>query len=154
MRYASFLGFLAVALLSLSCRQVDQAPSNPTEATAIIRVSLPPDWRIVENQSGQIPRGPHWGQEYKGPIGGRMVVAGPRAVNVLWRGSPGGARQDPVASEALEQWLMPGTYSDSWKLAVNPHAPVPAEALIEGAGVKSMPNPVTGLTRKNSSTRS
>jgi hypothetical protein len=141
LRCPPFCGLLAVTVLSLSCRQVDQAPSDPAEAAAIIRASLPPDWRVAENQSGQIPRGHHWGQEYKGPIGVRMVVVGPRAVNVSWRDSTGGAKQDPVASEALELWLMPGNYGDSWKSAVNPHAPVPPEAVIEGAGVKVYAQP-------------
>ena len=107
-------GTLAVLLFSVNCGRVERGPSSLAGAESIVRSALPVEWQVAEVESGQIPWGHHWGEDYQGPTGQRMVLVGPRTVNVSWCAQDGTWNRSPMAREALEIWIMPGNYRDSW----------------------------------------
>jgi hypothetical protein len=105
---------------------------SPNEALgqAAVRIErvLPAGWSIVENKSGEIPWGHHWCDEYSGPKGLKIVVVGPSQVSVEMQVS-GEWRSFSAAREALDIWVMPSQYSDSWKSSFCFHRPIQPAAI-------------------------
>ena len=129
-------GTLAVLLFSVNCGRVERGPSSLAGAESIVRSALPVEWQVAEVESGQIPWGHHWGEDYQGPTGQRMVLVGPRTVNVSWCAQDGTWNRSPMAREALVIWIMPGNYRDSWGSILSMHAPIPPKTVLNGRNVR------------------
>jgi hypothetical protein len=111
------------------------------QAAAGVAKALPSGWTIVERKSGEVPWGHHWCGEYSGTKGLKVVVKGVRPVHTEFRGRDGTWRAVPVATEALEVWLMPGDYSDSFWSWTCFHRPVQPTGVIERGPVRVYARP-------------
>jgi len=105
-------------------------------ATASVASHLPQGWTVARIEDGQLPTGHYWGDwgaNYTGPRGRHLVLLGPGTVNVCWKDAAGTWRNDAVARESLDVWLMPENYSESLWSRINPHAP-PTPWLLSSRG--------------------
>ena len=81
--------------------------SDPAIAHKIIGAA-PPGWRLVRMDQDQLPRGQHFGDGYRNHWHGgeELTLTGPTKVVIE------AAPKDIEAVEALELWILPGTYPD------------------------------------------
>jgi hypothetical protein len=96
-----------VSAVASDTNQFDRAINAITQ-------SLPPGWTIAERKSNEIPWGHHWNENYTGPKGLLIIAKGVRPVSAEFSDPTGRRWAVHVATESLEIWLMPSTYSDSF----------------------------------------
>jgi hypothetical protein len=101
-----------------------QASFISEQALSAISNSLPEGWTITERALGEIPWGHHWCTEYTGKKGLKLVARGVKLVNTEFRQHDGSWRAVAVGTEALEIWLMPGDYRDSFLSWACFHRPI------------------------------
>jgi len=109
---------------------LDQEAYASTDPLAKIEANIPSGWKIKETKEGEIPWGHYWGLEYSGAKGTLILLEGPANVNFRWRDSGGNWHTEPLAKEALELWIMPPGYGDTWKRFFTPHRPVTAKKIL------------------------
>lgn len=125
------------AVLSLHSCSVLADESMVYEATiAKIKAALPSDWSVAETKADVLPEGHYWGMEYDGRKGLELVLQGPRDVLFHWKDRNDTWHQEPVAKEALDLWLMPSSYEESWRRFFVMKRPKTAKLLFSGPMVK------------------
>ena len=122
-----YLSFLLTLISAFTLSEEVFASSDPL---GLLKANIPTGWKIKETQEGQIPWGHYWGSEYSGPTGCLILLEGPADVNFHWQDSGGKWHAEPIAKEALELWIMPPGYRDSWKRFFKPHRPIPAKKIL------------------------
>src|SRR5947207_8585160 len=101
-------------------------------AKGIIQQSLPPGWSIVQSETGQIPWGHHWCDDYKGVTGTKLVARGIRPVRSSFLSRDDNQwRNVVVGKEALEIWLMPGVYRESRIAWMCHHRPIQPTVVVD-----------------------
>jgi hypothetical protein len=101
-----------------------------------IIAKMPSNWRVVEEKTGVIPYGHYDGLKYEGPGGLVIVLEGDRDVFLHWEDESGMWHQESLAKEALEIWIMPPEYHQSWKRFFIMKSPEPAERIYAGKKAK------------------
>lgn len=117
--------FLCMALCQISALADDTGQLD--RAVKAVVAALPPRWALVEERTNEIPYGHHWGENYVGPKGILIIAKGIRPVNAEFANTNGTWRAVHVATEALEIWIMPSNYSNSfwsWLSISRPIQPV------------------------------
>ena len=81
--------------------------SDPAVAQAIV-AAVPAGWRLARTDRDQLPRGQHWNDGYRDHWHGgeELTLTGPTKIAVS---TP---PREIDAVEALEVWILPGTYPD------------------------------------------
>jgi hypothetical protein len=123
-------GVLATVFLVSAGGALPQSVELDRAVTEMAR-ALPSGWTIVERKNGEIPWGHHWCGEYGGTKGLKVVIKGVRPVHTEFRGRDGTWRAVPIGTEALEVWLMPGDYSDSFWSWTCFHRPIQPTGVVE-----------------------
>lgn len=100
--------------------------SNP-EAARAIASAAPKAWSVVETNQDSLPYGHHWSSGGHG--GTELILIGPRPVNVSWLDKSKHWQETPMANEALEIWIVPGSFRDSLSDLLNPDAPIKASLI-------------------------
>lgn len=129
---------LVLAFMAGGCAHGTGGPSNIDLATAKVAQQLPAGWAVANREDGQVPQGHYWGdwgRDYNGPRGRHVALLGPSPVAISWRTSDGTWRQEPIARESLELWIMPATYHEGLWSRINPHAPSHPPIVFSGASV-------------------
>lgn len=106
-----------------------------------IEVALPASWSVAERNSGVLPEGHYWGQDYGGARGEEIVLQGSADVHVSWQDTKGAWHRDVVGKEALKLYVMPSTYRESWLRFFLPKRPVSARLLMESQFFKVYAHP-------------
>jgi len=107
-----------------------------------IKAILPANWKVVEEKQGVIPYNHYWGLKYDGPKGLLFALEGDKPVFMHWKDKKNGEwHKEPLAKEALELYIMPESYSESWKRFFVMKSPEGAELLFNGNNLKIYVNP-------------
>jgi hypothetical protein len=101
-----------------------------------ISAALPSNWRVAKIKADVLPEGHYWGLKYEGPRGCEVVLQGPSDVHFRWLDSDGTWHREPLAKEALFLYLMPDTYSESWKRFFVMKSPPKAKLLLSTPKLK------------------
>jgi hypothetical protein len=80
-----------------------------------IEAGIPKNWRVVEKKPGVIPEYHYEGMQYDGPKGVYLIVAGDQDYYFRWKDRNGEWHQEPSGKEAIELWVMPAQYHESWR---------------------------------------
>ncbi|MBQ0935916.1 hypothetical protein [Ideonella paludis] len=138
---------LSASLLVLTLATVASAEDTRQQEQAISRfvASLPPGWQIAQRDQNQYPWGHYFCSSHSGPLGTKIVFAGPKPVKVQWTTATGEERQTIVAQEALEVWFMPTDYSDSWLSWLCFSRPAQPIEVYSGNGVRVFARPAHRL---------
>jgi hypothetical protein len=126
--------FLASPLVAGDAEQFDRV------VKAIV-AALPVGWTIVDQKSGEIPYGHHWGENYTGPTGVLVIAKGTRPVHAGCIAANGTSPVVHVATESLEIWLMPESYGDSFWSKFNISRPVQPTTVVAHGPVKVYARP-------------
>jgi len=128
----SSLTATAIAMLAISCgsRPPMAAPFSNADVASAIRNSLPRGWHVEETKADQIPYGHDQTLQHGGQL---LVVVGPQDAYFDWQGRDDVWHHDPVFHEALNIWIMPPEYSDSWGNFFDFHRPVGPALVWSGA---------------------
>jgi hypothetical protein len=143
------IAVLGPALALLACRGSERGPeleapySNQSAVAAVVKAA-PAGWSLAGTTPDQIPRGHHWSDGYKGHGGTKVVLVGPTPVNLHWCDTAGQWHDDPLASEALELWLLPPEYREGLS-AMDVHAPIPAELVVSSNAIRVYAKPTHHL---------
>ena len=135
-------------MVVVSCSETTSGPPPDAVPTIVLKLA-PAGWAVAEDTPEQVPEGHYWGdqgREYHGPRGRRVVFIGPRDVDFTWRDKNGAWQHEKLRKEALELWIMPGEYRESWASKLNVHAPEPAELIFSGANVRVYAKPSARVT--------
>jgi len=80
---------------------------------------------VVQNETGQIPWGHHWCDDYQGVTGTRLIARGIRPFRSSFLSRDDNQWRDVVVGkEALEIWLMPNAYRESRLAWMCHHRPI------------------------------
>jgi len=140
LRLSVHAGFAVMAvMLCASSARAD--PSSVTRAEhAIVRI-LPSGWSIAERKEGEIPWGHHWCDEYKGVTGTKFVARGINPSKSRFLGRDGQWKDVTVGAEALDIWVMPYTYQNSFTDWFCVHRPVQPTSVVDAGSVKVYARP-------------
>ncbi len=130
-------------------------------ALAAIQAALPAGWFLAESKPDQLPYGHYWGDSYDGPRGQLLVFSGPADRYMSWRDRDGGWHRDAIGKEALEIWIMPPAYAESWRRFLKPMRPTPAARVYSNetsrvygkAGARSSQARIDEIVEKAAETR-
>ena len=117
-------------------------------AISVFEKALPQGWSVAERKPNDFPWGHHFCDDYAGPKGTKVVVVGPKPVQVAWMSRSGESLSTPVAKESLEVWFMPPEYKDNWSSWLCFHRPVQPIAVLKGPSVSVFGRPSHRLTQK------
>jgi hypothetical protein len=81
----------------------------------IISKNIPKDWQIIDEKDNVIPFGHYDGLKYSGPKGKSLVLMGNVEIDFFWIDNKNKKNYEPLFKEALEIWIMPENYHESWK---------------------------------------
>ncbi len=112
----------------------------------VIAKALPSGWVIVERKGNEIPWGHHWCEDYKGTSGTKFVVRGPASARSRFRDATGAWNDVVVGAEALEVWVMPGTYEEGWRNYLCFHRPIQPDVIAVGHKLKVYARPAAHQT--------
>ena len=115
------------------------------QALSKLVARLPQGWQIAQREQNQFPWGHHFCSSHAGPLGTKVVFAGPKAVPVQWTTATGEERQTFVAQEALEIWFMPVGYRDTWLRWLCFSRPIQPVEIYSGNGVRVFARPAHTL---------
>lgn len=127
------------AMLCVSSAHADS--SAVAQAEHAIASILPTGWSIVERKNGEIPWGHHWCDEYKGVTGTKFVARGIYPSKSRFLGRDGQWKDITVGAEALDIWVMPGTYRNRRADWLCIHRPVQPTSVVYTASVKVYARP-------------
>jgi hypothetical protein len=124
--------------------------AGPVESTVIPKLgaALPPGWRIVATNRNVLPEGHYWGQTYSGPLGDEVVIEGVDEVAMSWRDFSGTWRQDVVGKEALNVYVMPPSYRESYLRFLVLKRPRTARLVVRTKAYAIYAHPSARITRK------
>lgn len=110
---------------AVACGTADSEVPPASEIQEILIGALPADWRLVESREGQGPQG-HGPVE---PNGQLHVLVGPGPVSFRWQDAAGEWHDEELAREAIEVWVMPGSYRPSLRRFWEHHRQVPPQGV-------------------------
>jgi hypothetical protein len=106
-----------------------------------IQSVVPPGWLVVERKVGQIPWGHHWCDQYAGVTGTELVIRGVNPSRSRFLQSDGQWQDVVVGAEALNVWIMPGSYRESRWYMFCFHRPIQPTAVVERRDVRIYARP-------------
>ena len=125
------------------CTFLAYAEDDPLRiARGTIQQSLPAGWSIVHSETGQIPWGHHWCDDYKGITGTKLVARGIKPVRSSFLSRDDNHwRNVVVGKEALEIWLMPSAYHESRSAWMCHHRPIQPTHVVDLTGLRVYARP-------------
>lgn len=119
-------------------------------ATKAIVATLPAGWTVVTQQSGEIPYGHHWDENYTGPKGTLLVLKGTRPLYAEFADPSNAWHAVHVATEGLNIWLMPSDYSNSRFSWLSFKRPIQPKVLLARGPLKiyAAPKPILIISEK------
>jgi hypothetical protein len=134
-------------VISILCMCLSAAPAVAGDALkldqavkAVIGV-LPPGWTVADVKSNEIPYAHHWDENYTGPKGIQLIVKGTRPVYEKYFDTNGNRQMVYVATEALEIWIMPGNYHNSFSSWISFTRPILPTVVIAHGPIKVYAKP-------------
>jgi hypothetical protein len=118
---------LLITAGGLAAACVGGAPELPpgSRIQASLVAALPEGWSLIESREGQAPPGhgptAHNGRSY--------LLLGPGPVTFQWKDAGGQWHGEPLAREALEIWVMPGSHRPSLRRFFEHHRHLPPERI-------------------------
>ena len=107
----------------------------------VIAKGIPSGWSIVERKLDEIPWGHHWCEDYKGVTGTKLIIRGPAGAKSRFRDARGTWTDAVVGAEALEVWVMPGSYEEGWRNNFCFHRPIQPDPVGAGPKIKVYARP-------------
>lgn len=129
---------------------VQLVSANGTTAALATKIeaALPKSWSVAERNSGVLPEGHYWGQDYSGSRGEEVLLQGSTDVHVSWQDAKGEWHNDAVGKEALRLYVMPSTYRESWLRFFIMKRPMSARLLVQTKSFKVYAYPSTRIIDK------
>ncbi len=97
----------------------------PAEIEEILLAAVPEYWSLAESREGQGPPG-HGSVDRSGR---QFVLLGPGPVAFQWKDEAGQWHNEELAREALELWVMPGSYRPSLRRFFEHHGHLPPKRI-------------------------
>lgn len=95
--------------------------------------SIPDGWSYIDTEVNASP----YGHEEENALRGfKITLAGDRNVVFSWKDDAEQWHQEPLATEALELWIIPSQYRRSWRRFFTMKAPEPASLIYENDHIK------------------
>ena len=117
------------------------ADENFVRSEAAIVASLPSGWSVVEHKSDTIPWGHNWCDRYDGVKGSSLTLGGISPTFIRYRTSDGEWQQKEAGVEAIDVWMMSGSYREAKYFIRCAHRPMQPTLVFENTNVRIFARP-------------